>query len=380
MKGATIEGLERAAATRAAGAAALPRLNSNNCNEPPLSARELDQFRTLSTNHRKTAFKLSKSVERLVTSYGIERVGFLTLTFADHVTCAKEAGRRFHSLQTGVIGRRYRESICVLERMKSGRIHFHLLVVLAVDIRSGFSFEQAAAGVYTSASSVLRAEWAFWRKTAREYGFGRTELLPVKSCAEGLSKYVGKYIAKHVGQREHRDKGVRLVRYSRGASIGSNQFMFNSPRSRLWRAQVKLWAEKHGCADEDGIRAKFGSAWAYHHRAEIMAIEPPATVVFEKDGEWVTLVDLWMADRQIFSQRVAADGSCTQAEAFMVFCCSHVRTELAFDVPRWAGVSTPRSADFSDAGPNVVTTLWKGADGGMVVDPKLDHGADERRG
>jgi hypothetical protein len=55
----------------------------------------------------------------------------------------------------------------------------------------------------------------------------------VKSNEDGLSKYVGKYIAKHVGQREDRDKGVRLVRYSKGASIGSNAFMFVSPRSRL---------------------------------------------------------------------------------------------------------------------------------------------------
>ena len=62
--------------------------------------------------------------------YGIERLGFLTLTFADHVTDAREAQRRFHSLATHVLNTRYRARwIRVLERHESGRIHYHLIVV-----------------------------------------------------------------------------------------------------------------------------------------------------------------------------------------------------------------------------------------------------------
>jgi hypothetical protein len=64
---------------------------------------------------------------------------------------------------------------------------------------------------YRSASDYLRREWKFWRVTAPKYGFGRTELLPIKRTAEGVASYVAKYIAKHIGQRLPADKGARLV-------------------------------------------------------------------------------------------------------------------------------------------------------------------------
>lgn len=311
----------------------LPCLNSNNSNEHPLPQGVVEGLRQLSTNHRKTAYKLAKSVARLCGKYGVERVGFLTLTFADHVTCAKEAGRRFNSLRAGVLAERYVESICVLERMKSGRIHFHLLVVLPVDIRTGFDFAAASRGDYRSANAHLRSEWSFWRATARNYGFGRTELLPVKSNEEGLSKYVGKYIAKHVGQREDRDRGVRLVRYSRGASIGSNAFMFASVRSRLWRWQVSEFARRNGCLDLAALAAKFGKRWAYYHRAEIMALEPTHPRLHER----------WAQDRAAIAFAIARHtGAEIEAASAAVF-RPHGPRLLSFDVPRFSGVLTPKS-------------------------------------
>jgi len=308
-------------AAASAAAPPLPCLNSNISITPPLSDHIREGLNRLSTNHRKTAFKLANCVGRLCSKYGIERIGFLTLTFADHVTCAKEAGKRFNSLRSNVLAHRYVESICVLERMKSGRIHFHLLVVLADDIRTGFDFVQAAKGTYSSANLRLRSEWAFWRENARSYGFGRTELMPVKSNEEGLSKYVGKYIAKHVGAREERDKGVRLVRYSRGASNGSVAFMFASPRSRLWRYQVGAFAKRNDCADLAALVKKFGSRWAYYRREEIMSIEPPPVVVCSRivDGisEPVTLTDVFEADRFFRSEEIAKATGATQAEVYM---------------------------------------------------------------
>ena len=340
------------------GGSALPCLNSNKCNEGAIPAHLRDACNRLSTNHRKTAYKLSKSVARLCAKYGIQRIGFLTLTFADHVTCAKVAGKRFSSLRTGVLTARYGESICVLERMKSGRIHFHLLVVLGDDIRTGFNFDQAANGDYSSANAALRSEWAFWRRTAKLYGFGRTELLPVKSNEEGLSKYVGKYIAKHVGAREMRDKGVRLVRYSSGASIGSNAFAFVSHRGRLWRHQVSKFAAKHGCADFADLSARFGKRWAYSHRADIMAIEPDPIAVGARFNEAfeemdvVTLWDVWHADRVGFAALVSSEVGCTHGEAYMSlfqpeFCAKRT---VDFAVPRWSGekVNTDAKDDFSD--------------------------------
>lgn len=356
----------RTRAPRSGGAAApsgLPCLNSNKCNEgtpvDTLPEGVKQALNSLSTNHRKTAYKLAKSVARLCGKYGVERVGFLTLTFADHVTCAREAGRRYRSLRTGVLAERYTETICVLERMKSGRIHFHLLVVMGWDIRTGFDFSAASRGDYSSANQGLRAEWAFWRRNAPNYRFGRTELMPVKSNEEGLSKYVGKYIAKHVGQRETRDKGVRLVRYSKGASIGSAAFMFVSPRSKLWRWQVGQFAQRNGCSDLDQVREKFGKRWAYYQRAEIVAIEPPQEEPVVRTGAdtiggplslWWT----WVTDRARFAADVASAVGADVGDAWNVL-HRRIRPEISFEVPRWKGDPTPRPIFDDDL---EATVIW----------------------
>jgi hypothetical protein len=116
-------------------ASALPCLNTINCNET-LKA----DIQQLSSAHRKAVYALIQNVIILVFIYGINRIGFLTLTFARHVVSYKEAQKALHSLMTGVLKHRYREYIIVMERMTSKRIHYHLLVVLDKDIRTGFNF------------------------------------------------------------------------------------------------------------------------------------------------------------------------------------------------------------------------------------------------
>lgn len=233
----------------------------------------------LSTQHKKTAFILKESVAHLADTYGLPRIGFLTLTFAQHITDPKVAQKRLNSLLTGVIKERYKEYLGVFERQKSGRIHYHLLIVLDQDIRTGFNFSDISKGNYTSASSGLRMEWAYWRKTAKKYGFGRTELLPVKSNIEAMSKYVGKYISKHVDHRNDEDKGVRLVRYSKGARIGTTRFQFNTTGSAEWRRKLRTFAEivkqRHPDEEIDGLSDLtriLGPRWAYTQRDFILSI------------------------------------------------------------------------------------------------------------
>jgi hypothetical protein len=235
--------------------------------------------------------------------------------------------------------------------MKSGRIHFHLLVVLAggVDIRTGFSFEQAGRGVYASANDALRKEWTFWRTTAPLYGFGRTELMPVKSTAEGLAKYVGKYIAKHIGAREARDRRVKLVRYSKGVRSGTNEFMFASPRSRLWRWQVSEFARANGCDDLASLSVKFGKRWAHHKGREIRSIAPES---------W-DLREIYEADRVALAVRVAHDLATSQADAYVRLFQANEFVDagkMDFSVPRWTGQKCEAGPDFSD-----VTLCMNGA-------------------
>jgi hypothetical protein len=231
--------------------------------------------------HKKVASALSWNVANLCSVYGVSHVGFLTLTFADHVTDVREASRRFNSLATNVLAKRYGATIRVLERQKSGRIHYHLLVALPDDIRTGADFDAFANRDYKTANNHLRREWAFWRHTAPQFGFGRTELMPIRSDAAALGQYVGKYIGKHLGQREERDKGARLVSYSKGARMATSKHMLLEKPSTEWRAKcltfsrlVAGWKPQARIATVEDLTFHLGARWSYHWRDFILQLPP----------------------------------------------------------------------------------------------------------
>lgn len=205
--------------------------------------------------------------------YGLEHLGFLTLTFAEHITDPREAQKRYNSLRTGVLKKRYLDFVRVIERQKSGRIHYHLVVALGADIRTGFDFQAVKCGKYNSANVALRSEWAFWRASAPKYRFGRTELQPIKSNSAAISKYVGKYISKHIENRLPEDKGVRLVEYSKGARDGTTYFAWNCVSGWLWREKLRVFAAKHHCKNEEELKAVFGKRWSYYARPAILKTE-----------------------------------------------------------------------------------------------------------
>lgn len=148
-------------------------------------------------------------------------------------------------------------------------------MVLADDIRTGAKFGEFAEGIYKSANGPLRAEWSFWRSTAPNYRFGRTELLPVRSTEEAIAKYVGKYIAKHIGQRKEEDKGVRLVAYSRGANNSNCKFAWASPGAANFRRKLAFVAVALGYTSENysrKFRADFGDNWMYQLAVPVFQI------------------------------------------------------------------------------------------------------------
>lgn len=288
-----VQGEPDAAARSAAPAGdSLPCLQSNNSIETTPK-----EWQILGGGHRRMAFVLAEEMILLGRRYGVERLGFLTLTFADQVKVLKEAQRRFNSLNSNVIRLRYVRAIGVWERQKSGRIHFHLVVVLPADIRTGFDFEAVERQDYRSANSALRSEWAFWRKTAKAYGFGRTELLPVKSTAEGIARYVGKYVSKHIREREQADKGARVVRFLgykpskelprsaehpngfvvRGDRNVSARFAWNTDNGWLWRQKCKAFFQSRGIHSLEEVQRRIGPRWAWQFKAEILAT--PLTAV-----------------------------------------------------------------------------------------------------
>ena len=249
------------------GEALLPCLYRNNSIEI-----EKIPAASLSAKHRKTSVSLSENVQFLAFKYGLRNLGFLTLTFADHVLCYREASKRFNSLASNVLNHRYRDWIKVMERQKSGRIHFHLLVALDKDIRTGLDFDGLNNRDYSTAGANLRSEWSFWRSTAKKYKFGRTELIPIKSTSEAIGRYVGKYISKHFDStRDSQDKGARLVSYSKGCRVMNTKFSWVTDGSKQWRNKVSTFAHivasRTGCEPSfSGLRSVLGPKWAYSHR------------------------------------------------------------------------------------------------------------------
>ena len=230
-------------------------------------AKHLD----LAKKYRKTSTALAYNVHYLALKFPLQNLGFLTLTFADNVQCYREASKRFNSLASNVLNDRYQAWMKVMERQKSGRIHFHLIVVLDADIRTNFCFNSISRQDYSSAGQYLRSEWAFWRSTAKKFRFGRTELLPIKSSSEAIGRYVGKYISKHLDSRIPDDKGARLVSYSKNMRVMNTKFSWVTEGSRQWRLKVKAFchyvADNKGCEPTfEGLREVLGPKWAYNHR------------------------------------------------------------------------------------------------------------------
>jgi hypothetical protein len=253
--------------------ALLPCLYRNNSieNADPASKTELSKRLSILTKYRKTSTALAFNVQSMAERYPLENLGFLTLTFADNVQDYRVANKRFNSLASNVLNSRYKAWLKVMERQKSGRIHFHLIVVLDLDIRTGFDFAGIALNDYSSASTAIRSEWSFWRGTAKKFKFGRTELLPIKSSSEAIGRYVGKYISKHLESRICDDKGARLVSYSKNLRTMNTKFSWVTEGSKQWRAKVRTFAhfvaDREGCDPTfAGLRQALGSKWAYNHR------------------------------------------------------------------------------------------------------------------
>jgi hypothetical protein len=262
------------------GASSFPCLFSNNSiqNNVSLSDKSLISAVeiALSAYQKKSAETLYLNVKRLVSlAPSIGHVGFLTLTFKDNITDSKVAYDRFRSFNSNFLALSpdFGHWICVKEPQKRGAWHFHLLVILAQDILTGFDFQAISQGDYRSASPYLRQLWSILRRSLPKYGFGRSELLPIKSNGEGIGRYIGKYISKGIKGRSGDQKGVRLVTYSKGWSRHSVKFQWNTKGSAEWRRKVKLFAWENRCADLHELKEKFGPTWAYSRQSVIQDID-----------------------------------------------------------------------------------------------------------
>jgi hypothetical protein len=281
-----------------------------------------DNSRILNGSQAKTAFALRLNASEMVQKAGLRRCGFLTLTVGDYLCHAhgrqvpsvrdvcpvcggkmrftqvfdsKEGSRRIDNLRRRFLSSVFRQLILVSERHASGALHYHALVVLSADedIRSGFDHGGIGRGRnYRSASPFLRGVWREMRRVLPGYGFGRSELTPIKKEGGAVASYISKYLEKNIGSRLPADKGCRLVRYHGfGHHLRANDFEWDSDAARDWRSRVKAVLGRFGlpcgdvpvqvpdwlkgvlsfgegrarpkCFDVSGVSQVLGSRWAF---------------------------------------------------------------------------------------------------------------------
>jgi hypothetical protein len=257
------------------------------------------------------------NVDAMIKRVGIEHCGFLTRTFAENITCRKEAELRNHSWNSGFAAEAFEETVSVPQRQARGAFHYHDIVVIKTDIRTGFDFDSCTAandlkkkflhrvgGRLTWASSAVEAEFkrlerkyfasanenlrALWRLIgnskhpgkAAEYGFGRCEMMPILSNAAGCARYVGAYAIAAQNARAVEDKGMRTVRY---AIKRVPVFCDGRQQTASLRNSTPQWNFAHGAAawarkgcqclstllgglTDEQMKLHFGKKWRFRNR------------------------------------------------------------------------------------------------------------------
>jgi hypothetical protein len=282
-------------------ASALLYLNCSNSDEVQKIIGDDSSKRKAWTPKSQTAKKqktLTGNVQYWANKLGVENLGFLTLTFKENMRDKKEAQRRWNNLNR-TISRdgKFTVLVKVLEVQRRGAFHYHLLVKIGEDIRTGFdwvAFKKAAEAynakdkeegkrqtkIYaTSATDHLRHLWGYMRAKCKSHGFGRSELMPIE-YPNNIGSYLGKYLNKDDQERENGTwanveltKGMRRVSYGR-KEIKTHSAKFSwvaHPRSNpLFRHRLKEWAEYRGFTSMEHIKEHLGKHWTHHYFQEIM--------------------------------------------------------------------------------------------------------------
>lgn len=262
------QGGELAAGCRAVGAAPAPAAPSLSIEE---QLKQGTPHRSREPKARKVVFCIEQNVLRMASEFGVGRLAFLTLTFADQVDDVAVSSKRFNSMNTGILAKRgYGPWVRILERHKSGRIHFHLIIVVPSDIRTGFDpLTNRGSG---SGWVWLCKERRILRQLLPRYSFGRAEMVPLKKGSIAASRYLAKYITKSLSARGRHDRHVRLVTYSRGfAWLRPEHFSWALGGSNIWRRKLTRWAFRMGYYNLNEVACWMGARWCYEWRNDIVA-------------------------------------------------------------------------------------------------------------
>jgi len=245
---------------------------------------------SIQSNHRKTAHALRENASAFVERHGLHRCGFLSLTFKDKMwpipaaRCFKKAVRSFHDYCV--------DWIWVMGLGKSFRIHYHALLALELDIRTGIDLSAYPKlltledgydpfGLWCAKGTIpiqqcrkeLRA--ALSRNTAlqglrtemyprlRDAGFGQQiNLSPIFTDGPTIAKYLRTNYLEVVLGRSASFRRQRLVGYKQG-SERCYRSSFAWVGHREWRDACQRIAQALGVDDYSGMCPTFGPKWGH---------------------------------------------------------------------------------------------------------------------
>lgn len=294
------------------GGAPLPCLREHNCDKIDKNYEQKVTARL--SRSRKSQATLKENLMLLIRVYGIEKIGFFTLTFGQGLRYNSKkdlltANRRWHNLCRRVLPDIIGEGtpwVIAIEPTERGRIHFHAVIVLKEDIRQGFDFKTLQATPKTVLDAMpindrrkfwreittnqdLKGYWSLLREKCPKYGFGIHQLLPVM-YPDRMADYIGKYLTKEEVMLAS-PLGCRRLRYSENwgeifyqekktdekgreylqtyRRLKPGDWVKSSGKPADWRLGCTRFAVLKGTTWET-INEKFGVHWAWTYRQEII--------------------------------------------------------------------------------------------------------------
>lgn len=229
--------------------------------------------------------RLELAVNAIVARHGYDCVGFHTLTFKENLTDWKEAEKRFASYEKNVLSQYCQDWVLVVQVQERGAIHYHMVLGLAQDIRTGTDIKtiknRALPRWMRYSRKVvnpnLRNLWRNLCARARGdgawegggYKFGRVELMPFEKPPEAVARYMATYLKPGADMPgEYRKK--KKLRFSKSVllMVGPN-FQRNTFGSYVWRKKLELTAREFGMYDYNDLADYFGPRWFHHLRDAI---------------------------------------------------------------------------------------------------------------
>jgi hypothetical protein len=228
------------------GTPGLPSLQKDNC---------------IRKHRYKSVFVAQENIRLYIEKFGEENIGVLTVTTPSECLLAADFQRKWHSFLTNVLRELFPSGMWDRERQpRSGNWHAHAVVNVGWDIKTGFPFDQVAAGFYANVDPRLRALWKELRERAAACGFGRIELFPLKHSGPACARYLTKYLAKSFGtEKAEGEEKCRLFGIWGGVRFVHSQFSFVS--SRILRRKKAWLAGRLNIRDNDGFKALYGRHW-----------------------------------------------------------------------------------------------------------------------